>query len=245
MEDFGNDFAGCDNILLVHTGASEESFAPPACALVLIDPNQKASSTLRSSRAVPHPSTNRALRRLTSEFGRDPVHSTRYGRWRRFWVNLDQQSKRGRRKKVKNKPFTGIWGGGRAKHACGGPALKSKVLAAARGSTKANMGLLRLILGGILHSNTPPQKTKCSQRAGGTQKTNMCPLKPIPGGFYTAEHGEEETPRGKGRRPQTINILSKMDPKKQKNNKNRQCISTVTFVFVFFPNPRGGETLAN
>ncbi len=43
---------------------------------------QKASSTLRSSRAVPHPSTNRALRRLTSEFGRDPVHSTRYGRWR-------------------------------------------------------------------------------------------------------------------------------------------------------------------
>jgi hypothetical protein len=41
----------------------------------------KASSTLRSSRAVPHPSTNRALRRLTSEFGRDPVHSTRYGRW--------------------------------------------------------------------------------------------------------------------------------------------------------------------
>ena len=46
--------------------------------------NQKASSTLRSSRAVPHPSTNRALRRLTSEFGRDPVHSTRYGRWRRI-----------------------------------------------------------------------------------------------------------------------------------------------------------------
>ena len=45
---------------------------------------RKASSTLRSSRAVPHPSTNRALRRLTSEFGRDPVHSTRYGRWRRI-----------------------------------------------------------------------------------------------------------------------------------------------------------------
>ena len=40
----------------------------------------KADSTLRSSRAVPHPSTNRALRRLTSEFRRDPVHSTRYGR---------------------------------------------------------------------------------------------------------------------------------------------------------------------
>ena len=44
----------------------------------------KAGSTLRSSRAVPHPSTNRALRRLTVEFGRDPVHSTRYGRWRHF-----------------------------------------------------------------------------------------------------------------------------------------------------------------
>jgi hypothetical protein len=42
----------------------------------------KADSTLRSSQAVPHPSTNRALRRLTSEVGRDPVYSTRYGRQR-------------------------------------------------------------------------------------------------------------------------------------------------------------------
>ena len=41
-----------------------------------------ADSTLRSSRAVPHPSTNRALRRLTSEVRRDPVHSARYGRRR-------------------------------------------------------------------------------------------------------------------------------------------------------------------
>ena len=48
------------------------------------DAKQKVSSTLRSSRAVPHPSTNRALRRLTSEFGRDPVRSTRYGRWRKL-----------------------------------------------------------------------------------------------------------------------------------------------------------------
>ena len=38
--------------------------------------DEKAGGALRSSRAVPHPSTNRALRRLTSEFGRDPVHST-------------------------------------------------------------------------------------------------------------------------------------------------------------------------
>ena len=44
----------------------------------------KADSTLRSSQAVPHPSTNRALRRLTSEVERDPVHSTRYGRQRRL-----------------------------------------------------------------------------------------------------------------------------------------------------------------
>jgi hypothetical protein len=42
----------------------------------------KADSTLRTSRAVPHPSTNRALCRLTSEVERDPVHSTRYGRQR-------------------------------------------------------------------------------------------------------------------------------------------------------------------
>ena len=45
---------------------------------------QKADSTLRSSQAVPHPSTGRALCRLTSEVRRDPVHSTRYGR-QRWW----------------------------------------------------------------------------------------------------------------------------------------------------------------
>ena len=45
---------------------------------------RKADSTLRSSRAVPHPNTNRALRRLTSEVRRDPVHSTRYGRQRNY-----------------------------------------------------------------------------------------------------------------------------------------------------------------
>ena len=45
--------------------------------------NVKADSTLRSSRAVPHPSTGRALCHLTSEVGRDPVHSTRYGRQRK------------------------------------------------------------------------------------------------------------------------------------------------------------------
>ena len=43
-------------------------------------PSEKASSTRRASQAVPHPSTDRALQRLTSEFGRDPVYSLRYGR---------------------------------------------------------------------------------------------------------------------------------------------------------------------
>jgi hypothetical protein len=42
----------------------------------------KADGTLRTSQAVPHPSTDRALRRLTSEVRRDPVYSTRYGRQR-------------------------------------------------------------------------------------------------------------------------------------------------------------------
>ena len=48
---------------------------------------KKADSTLRSSQAVPHPSTNRALRCLTSEVERDPVHSTRYGRRRQCRVS--------------------------------------------------------------------------------------------------------------------------------------------------------------
>ena len=43
--------------------------------------NKKLTATLKSSRAVPHPSTNQALCRLTSEV-RDPVYSTRYGRQR-------------------------------------------------------------------------------------------------------------------------------------------------------------------
>ena len=47
---------------------------------------KKADSTLRSSQAVPHPSTNRALCRLTSEVRRDPVHSTRYGRQRKRYL---------------------------------------------------------------------------------------------------------------------------------------------------------------
>ena len=41
---------------------------------------KKASGTQGCSRTVPQFSTDRALRRLTSEFGRDPVYSPRYGR---------------------------------------------------------------------------------------------------------------------------------------------------------------------
>ena len=56
-----------------------------------IDKTAKADSTLRTSRAVPQPSTDRALCRLTSEVERAPVHSTRYGRqlikhMRRTWA---------------------------------------------------------------------------------------------------------------------------------------------------------------
>ena len=66
--------------------------------LKVLRSSAKADSTLRSSRAVPHPSTDRALRRLTSEVGRDPVHSTRYGRQRKkpskmFFTNASELSK--------------------------------------------------------------------------------------------------------------------------------------------------------
>ena len=50
---------------------------------------EKADSTLRTSQAVPHPSTIRALSCLTSEVGRDPVHSTRYGRQRKLSPTSD------------------------------------------------------------------------------------------------------------------------------------------------------------
>ena len=64
-----------------------ESWGRSGCVVLRgASSDAKADSTLRSSRAVPHPSTNRALRRLTSEVGRDPVYSTRYGRQRIHWV---------------------------------------------------------------------------------------------------------------------------------------------------------------
>ena len=64
-----------------HAGLFVSSSIPSGC--MLHDPQaEKAGSTRRCSRAVPHPSTNRALCGLTSEVRRDPVYSTRYGRQR-------------------------------------------------------------------------------------------------------------------------------------------------------------------
>ena len=58
----------------------KECAVPTMASLEICEPTQKASSTQMASQAVPHPSTDRALRRLTSEFGRDLVYSSRYGR---------------------------------------------------------------------------------------------------------------------------------------------------------------------
>ena len=51
---------------------------------IIIIKNIKAGGTQGCSQTVPQSSTDRALRRLTSEFGRDPVYSTRYGRQRLY-----------------------------------------------------------------------------------------------------------------------------------------------------------------
>ena len=58
----------------------------PSVFCLMFSSQQKADSTLRSSQAVPHPSTSRALSRLTSEVERDPVHSTWYGRQRESMI---------------------------------------------------------------------------------------------------------------------------------------------------------------
>jgi hypothetical protein len=52
----------------------------------------KADSTLRSSQAIPHPSTDRALSRLTSEVERDPARSTWYGRQRLHTLIMTPQT---------------------------------------------------------------------------------------------------------------------------------------------------------
>ena len=63
----------------------EHIFGPPQTPR-----DKKAGSTQRSSHPVPHGSTDRALRRLTSEFERDPVYSSRYGRRRISCLAVDE-----------------------------------------------------------------------------------------------------------------------------------------------------------
>ena len=57
---------------------TQEPKGPNMSALKVIEvkygANKKKLAAHRVSRAVPHLSTNRALSRLTSEFGWDPVH---------------------------------------------------------------------------------------------------------------------------------------------------------------------------
>ena len=71
----------------------------------------KADSTLRSSWAVLHPSTDWALRRLTSVVRRDPAHSMRYGRQREELSAMISRSRfRGEthaneKRKAKQKPI--------------------------------------------------------------------------------------------------------------------------------------------
>ena len=67
---------------------------------------KKASSTQRTSQAVPHPSTDRALQRLTSKFGRDSVYSLRYGRWQTVYRIVYQLVIKSQ-KKVKKTPQPG------------------------------------------------------------------------------------------------------------------------------------------
>ena len=77
-----NQFEGQHTIQPAHAAWTQPHNGRLHCVFLCDCNNDKAGSTLRSSRAVPHPSTNRALRRLTSEVRRDPVHSTQYGRQR-------------------------------------------------------------------------------------------------------------------------------------------------------------------
>ena len=72
------------NLLQQRTGPNPPHAPPPQKPTAT---TTNADSTLKSSQAVVHPSTNGALRHLTSEFRRDLVHWTRYGRQRH--LNLE------------------------------------------------------------------------------------------------------------------------------------------------------------
>ena len=85
-------FLDCSMCPNTQSAAEELQNLTPCCIVRKLGVAEKADSTLRSSQAVPHPSTNRALCCLTSEVERDPVHSTRYGRRRHlsFQIQLQQ-----------------------------------------------------------------------------------------------------------------------------------------------------------
>ena len=76
------------NLLHQRTGPNPPHAPPPQRPTAT---TTNADSTLKSSQAVVHPSTNGALRHLTSEFRRDLVHWTRYGRQRH--LNLEQSGR--------------------------------------------------------------------------------------------------------------------------------------------------------
>ena len=52
---------------------------------------EKSQQHPRASRAVPHPSTDRAFGGLSSEFEWDREFSTEYGRWRECRVSLESR----------------------------------------------------------------------------------------------------------------------------------------------------------
>ena len=81
-------FCSCHGLSTQRTATGPQATTTPATTITRSRAKKKADSTLRTSRAVPHPSTDRALCRLTSEVRRDPVHSTRYGRQRKCLYNL-------------------------------------------------------------------------------------------------------------------------------------------------------------
>ena len=63
-------------------------FVPTALGNATIIEMAGADSTLRTSRAVPHPNTSRDLCRLTPEVERHPANSTRCGRQRPRWLQV-------------------------------------------------------------------------------------------------------------------------------------------------------------
>ena len=84
-------FLDCSMCPNTQSAAEELQNLTPCCIVRKLGVAEKADSTLRSSQAVPHPSTNRALCCLTSEVERDPLHSTRYGRRRNTFCDMLQR----------------------------------------------------------------------------------------------------------------------------------------------------------